>query len=217
MLTTARGAASSLSGALARKCSRPFVLLLLHVEKAIFQLLYLLSVMENGGTSVNDELNFGEIKRQHRKSEEHEPFENIEMKRLSMAPLPEEGELARSVSLPNVQDVGKPHAATKQVNPVKEFISNFVSRGRGPKKRAPIRHSVTAEDFTIAEEKVEVKRQNSGKGHVFLPCHLRNPTWCDLCGEFIWGLFKQSVRCKSKYITHEISDAHQSCTKPTES
>ncbi|EDO41731.1 predicted protein, partial [Nematostella vectensis] len=42
-----------------------------------------------------------------------------------------------------------------------------------------------------------------GRGHSFLPFSLRNPTWCDLCGEFIWGLYKQAIRCKHcKYTCH---------------
>ncbi|XP_017290928.1 ras association domain-containing protein 1 [Kryptolebias marmoratus] len=32
-------------------------------------------------------------------------------------------------------------------------------------------------------------------GHDFQPYNYTHLTWCDLCGEFIWGLFKQSLRC----------------------
>ncbi|KAJ8370804.1 hypothetical protein SKAU_G00108320 [Synaphobranchus kaupii] len=35
----------------------------------------------------------------------------------------------------------------------------------------------------------------SGEGHDFQPCTHAQPTWCDLCGDFIWGLYKQSLRC----------------------
>uniref|UniRef100_A0A4W5MGR9 Ras association domain family member 1 n=1 Tax=Hucho hucho TaxID=62062 RepID=A0A4W5MGR9_9TELE len=34
-----------------------------------------------------------------------------------------------------------------------------------------------------------------GKGHDFQPCSYTQITWCDLCGEFIWGLYKQSLSC----------------------
>uniref|UniRef100_A0A8C8JPN5 Ras association domain family member 1 n=2 Tax=Oncorhynchus tshawytscha TaxID=74940 RepID=A0A8C8JPN5_ONCTS len=34
-----------------------------------------------------------------------------------------------------------------------------------------------------------------GEGHDFQPCSHAQPTWCDLCGDFIWGLYKQSLRC----------------------
>lgn len=37
-------------------------------------------------------------------------------------------------------------------------------------------------------------------GHDFQPSSHTNLTWCDLCGEFIWGLYKQSLRCTSEYL-----------------
>ncbi|KAM8867854.1 ras association domain-containing protein 1-like isoform 1-T1 [Synchiropus picturatus] len=37
--------------------------------------------------------------------------------------------------------------------------------------------------------------EESGVGHNFQPCSNAQPTWCDLCGDFIWGLYKQSLRC----------------------
>uniref|UniRef100_A0A3Q3IJ14 Phorbol-ester/DAG-type domain-containing protein n=1 Tax=Monopterus albus TaxID=43700 RepID=A0A3Q3IJ14_MONAL len=43
-----------------------------------------------------------------------------------------------------------------------------------------------------------------GEGHNFQPCSHTQPTWCDLCGDFIWGLYKQSLRCVSEldYLGH---------------
>ncbi|KAG7493182.1 hypothetical protein JOB18_002908 [Solea senegalensis] len=39
--------------------------------------------------------------------------------------------------------------------------------------------------------------------HDFQPYSHAHPTWCDLCGEFIWGLYKQSLRCsKCTYTCH---------------
>lgn len=196
-LATVKRGSSSVLGAVARKFSRPVVLSLLLLEKGIYLFLYLLSIMEEDPEDdvfANDELRFGGF--------ESEPnnvvnvsVENIEMRRMSA---PEDGMPARSLSLPNVNDVGKTQHL-KQLNPVKEFISNFVNRGKAHKKRAPIQHAVTTESIAEGTNVAETKR--IGVGHTFLSCHLRNPTWCDLCGEFIWGLFKQSVRCKSKYNT----------------
>ncbi|KAM9758627.1 ras association domain-containing protein 1-like isoform 1-T1 [Menidia menidia] len=37
--------------------------------------------------------------------------------------------------------------------------------------------------------------EERGEGHDFQPCSHAQPTWCDLCGDFIWGLYKQSLRC----------------------
>ncbi|KAM7422782.1 hypothetical protein PAMA_010701 [Pampus argenteus] len=37
--------------------------------------------------------------------------------------------------------------------------------------------------------------EEKGEGHDLQPCSNTQPTWCDLCGDFIWGLYKQSLRC----------------------
>lgn len=46
------------------------------------------------------------------------------------------------------------------------------------------------------------------KGHDFVLQHLSNPTWCDECGDFIWGLYKQCLRCrsKSKFVIYLLFD-----------
>ena len=36
------------------------------------------------------------------------------------------------------------------------------------------------------------------KGHDFRAQQLTNPTWCDECGNFIWGVYKQCLKCESK-------------------
>lgn len=40
--------------------------------------------------------------------------------------------------------------------------------------------------------------EETGEGHNFQPCSHAQPTWCDLCGDFIWGLYKQSLQCVSE-------------------
>lgn len=57
-----------------------------------------------------------------------------------------------------------------------------------------IRVLSSAHDPQITEEK--------GEGHNFQPRSQAQPTWCDLCGNFIWGLYKQSLRCTSELHTH---------------
>lgn len=45
--------------------------------------------------------------------------------------------------------------------------------------------------------------EERGEGHNFQPCSHAQPTWCDLCGDFIWGLYKQSLRCTNcKFTCH---------------
>ncbi|XP_060925966.1 ras association domain-containing protein 1 [Limanda limanda] len=42
-----------------------------------------------------------------------------------------------------------------------------------------------------------------GQGHDFQIDSHAHLTWCDLCGEFIWGLYKQGLRCtKCSYTCH---------------
>jgi hypothetical protein len=36
------------------------------------------------------------------------------------------------------------------------------------------------------------------KGHDFQAQQLSHPTWCDECGDFIWGVYKQCLKCNSK-------------------
>lgn len=48
---------------------------------------------------------------------------------------------------------------------------------------------------------IEAPRCQTGEaavGHDFQPYSHTHLTWCDLCGEFIWGLYKQSLRCSSE-------------------
>lgn len=67
-----------------------------------------------------------------------------------------------------------------------------------------IRVLSSAQDPQVTEEK--------GEGHDFQPCSQAQPTWCDLCGDFIWGLYKQSLRCTSESHTYPAASApRQKC------
>ena len=39
-------------------------------------------------------------------------------------------------------------------------------------------------------------QKEKGRGHSFECLQLSTPTWCDKCGDFIWGVYKQCLRCK---------------------
>ncbi|PVD25343.1 hypothetical protein C0Q70_15843 [Pomacea canaliculata] len=48
-----------------------------------------------------------------------------------------------------------------------------------------------------------MKQRGRGRGHDFVDVQLNNPTWCDKCGDFIWGLYKQCQRCRHcQYTCH---------------
>ena len=150
-----------------------FLRLLLIFERGIFWLLYTISMMESDEVFVSEE---------PKPRSPNSPGKNYkEFKTMTS----DHKDRTRAISVPHMPSPAK--------NPVKDFISNFVNR-KGTKKRATIKRSVTTENLT--DEKAAVR--HVGRGHSFVSCHLRNPTWCDCCGEFIWGLFKQCVRCKSK-------------------
>ena len=38
------------------------------------------------------------------------------------------------------------------------------------------------------------------RGHRFISANLSQPTWCDKCGDFIWGVYKQCLICTSRMI-----------------
>jgi len=40
----------------------------------------------------------------------------------------------------------------------------------------------------------------SSHGHRFISANLNQPTWCDKCGDFIWGVYKQCLICTSTFV-----------------
>lgn len=43
-------------------------------------------------------------------------------------------------------------------------------------------------------------KKEPGRGHCFQPIQLATPTWCDQCGDFIWGISKQCLKCQRKWL-----------------
>ncbi|KAH8022508.1 hypothetical protein HPB51_025071 [Rhipicephalus microplus] len=50
---------------------------------------------------------------------------------------------------------------------------------------------------------VEIDPTESGVGHDFEPVVFKNPTWCDLCGDFVWGAcsLQQGLQCQNCNFT----------------
>lgn len=51
---------------------------------------------------------------------------------------------------------------------------------------------------------IESPQPHTATGHDFQPSSHTHLTWCDLCGEFIWGLYRQSLRCNSEYPLNQF-------------
>ncbi|XP_020498101.1 ras association domain-containing protein 1 isoform X1 [Labrus bergylta] len=64
-------------------------------------------------------------------------------------------------------------------------------------------HVVRLVGENVSIETPRCQTGEAGVGHDFQPCSYTHLTWCDLCGEFIWGLYQQSVRCTNcSYTCH---------------
>uniref|UniRef100_A0A8C6XUP5 Phorbol-ester/DAG-type domain-containing protein n=1 Tax=Naja naja TaxID=35670 RepID=A0A8C6XUP5_NAJNA len=76
---------------------------------------------------------------------------------------------------------------------------------RGPRGTAerPVRLE-RANALRISPGKTDPKlTEELGEGHLFRSCTQSQPSWCDLCGEFIWGVYKKRLCC--------ICDSSQNC------
>lgn len=60
-------------------------------------------------------------------------------------------------------------------------------------------HVVRLVGDSVSIEAPRCHTEDAWDGHDFKPYSHTYLTWCDLCGEFIWGLHKQSLRCRSEY------------------
>ena len=63
-------------------------------------------------------------------------------------------------------------------------------------------HVVRLVGDSVSIEAPQCPTGEAAVGHDFQPDSYTHLTWCDLCGEFIWGLYKQSLRCTSEYLLH---------------
>jgi len=63
-------------------------------------------------------------------------------------------------------------------------------------------HVVRLLGDSVRIEAPRFPKGHDGVGHDFQPYSHSHLTWCDLCGEFIWGVYKQRLRCASEYLLH---------------
>lgn len=112
--------------------------------------------------------------------------------------------LYRSRSVP--ENISGEHATKQSFNVIKDFLSN-IGNWRANKhkkiKKPENKRSITidgGEEFNVQDVKrvKDTHKRLEGGGHVFVPHSVHYITWCDLCGETIWGFVKRGVRCRSK-------------------
>ncbi|XP_030275480.1 ras association domain-containing protein 1 isoform X1 [Sparus aurata] len=64
-------------------------------------------------------------------------------------------------------------------------------------------HVVRLVGDSVTIEAPQCQTGEASVGHDFQPYGHAHLTWCDLCGEFIWGLYKQGLRCTNcSYTCH---------------
>jgi len=68
-----------------------------------------------------------------------------------------------------------------------------------PRKRSvPLRRGSADARINEHLELVDLNSPPSvSHGHRFISASLSQPTWCDKCGDFIWGVYKQCLICTS--------------------
>lgn len=114
------------------------------------------------------------------------------------------GVLYRSHSVP--ENISGEHASKQSFNVIKDFISNL-SHWRANKQRRKfvskrsIPESESGEfDLHDVKRVKDGHKRLEGSGHVFVAHSDHYITWCDLCGETIWGFVKRGVRCQSECL-----------------
>ncbi|XP_036359527.1 uncharacterized protein LOC118763816 [Octopus sinensis] len=70
-------------------------------------------------------------------------------------------------------------------------------------------NSSNSDAVVVYQEQIEMALLSQGElrlgvGHDFVLELRSNPTWCDKCGDFIWGAYKQCLKCKRKSIFMKI-------------
>ena len=95
-----------------------------------------------------------------------------------------------------------------------------LSRDRNKRNSSPFPDRASDDEDFVFSDNIELCQldgfnyggsRESGRGHRFVVVHLKSPTWCDKCGDFIWGVYKQCLCCKSESNMNFVSNNHTIC------
>ena len=113
------------------------------------------------------------------------------------------GALYRSRSVP--ENISGDPASKQSFNVIKDFVSSLGNWRANRQRRKLVNKRGIPESGSGEFDLHDVKRVKDahkrleGSGHVFvLAQNDHYITWCDLCGDTIWGFVKRGVRCQSK-------------------
>jgi len=81
-------------------------------------------------------------------------------------------------------------------NPVTlQSCANPSSEIRSRKRSVPLQRG--SSDACVRYQRELDELTVTSHGHRFISANLIQPTWCDKCGDFIWGIYKQCLICTS--------------------
>lgn len=117
------------------------------------------------------------------------------------------GSLYRSRSVP--ENISGDQGSKQSFHVLKDFIANFGNWRANKQKRKVVQKRTIPEndigefDLHSVKRVKDAHRRLEGGGHLFVAHNDHYITWCDLCGETIWGFVKRGVRCqRCKYTCH---------------
>ena len=96
------------------------------------------------------------------------------------------------------EDISTDTASRWQKTVMPQSLLNSSSEIRSRKRSVPLRRG--SADARVNEQLELIDLDCSPRvshGHRFISASLSQPTWCDKCGDFIWGVYKQCLICTS--------------------
>ncbi|CAD5122591.1 DgyrCDS11003 [Dimorphilus gyrociliatus] len=121
-----------------------------------------------------------------------------------------------------------PQSSTSQLNGDKTksilqilngYLGPFLKRSQSPvcsdsnanRVQRPVERCPSEIDGFVFVEQIElshfsncqIPKKEENRGHTFERTQLNKPTWCDQCGDFIWGAYKDCLKCHNcDYVCH---------------